>query len=303
MKLVWIILPLIFLSVLACRKNSGLENTIIGNSNDSTGLFSASVDGKPWIASVKLATIMNGTISISGTDPHNNAMSLTLNDTTIGSYSLGLKTGSFGEYTDSSMYMDEFSTEHNASVAGGNVVVTAIDKVNKTITGNFSMNLYCDSMGIKRKVTDGNFKNLPYVTELPLAKTTDTFYVQIGGVNWTARSISAGLFEGQRLVKGSEQDASRSVALYFPQYITPGWTVTFAPSIVWGSYTNGRQFYSSANFASLPDSLIYMYPGDFTVMEDNPVTRRLRASFQFQAFTLDGSSIARLSKGYLSVQY
>jgi len=302
MKPVWIILPLILLSVLACHKSS-LENTIIGNPNDSTGLFSASIDGQPWIASAKFATIMNGIISISGTDPHNNAMALTLDDTIVGSYSLGLKTVSIGEYTDSSMYMEEFTTDHSASVAGGKVVVTAINKVNKTITGTFSMNLYCDSMGSKRKVTEGNFKNLPYVTELPLAKTTDTFSVQIGGANWTARSISAGLFEGQRLVKASEQDASRSVALFFPQYFTPGWTVTFTPGLVWGSYTNGSQFYSSLNFVSLPDSLIYMYPGDFTVLEDNPVTRRLRASFQFQAFTVDGSSAAQLSKGYFSVQY
>jgi hypothetical protein len=302
MKPVWIFLPMILLSVLACRK-SGLQNAIIGNANDSSGLFSASIDGQPWIASVKFASIMNGAISISGTDPHNNALSITLGDTIIGPYSLGLKTVSIAEYTDSSMYLQEYSTYHSS--AGGKVVVTAIDEVNKTITGNFTFNLYNDSARDQRTVTQGNFKNLPYVTELPPAKTTDTFYVQINGTDWNAKSISAGIVEGLMLVKGSEQDASRSVGISFPQYFTPGWTVSFTPFFVWGSYINGGQSYSSLRYAPLSNNLVsvHSYPGDFTVVEDNAVTRRLRANFQFYAATLTGSDSVQLSNGYFSVQY
>ena len=304
MKPARFLLPLILLSVLACRK-SGLQNSIIGNANDSSGLFSASIDGKPWIASVKFASIMNGGISISGTDAHNNALSITLGEELIDSYSLGLKTGNVGEYTDSSMYLQEFSTNHSASQADGKVVVTAIDKVNKTITGNFTMNLYCDSLGLKRKITDGNFKNLPYVTELPPAKATDTFYVQINGTDWSAKSISAGLIAGQMLVNGSEQDASRSVSIYFPHYNQSGWLLDFDPIYIEGTYHNAGQSYSNVKYFTLPNGLLSgsSYPGFLQMVEDDHVNRRMRARFDFKAATSAGADSVELSNGYFSVQY
>lgn len=308
MKSARILFPLLLITLLACRKNSGLENAVIGDSNDSAGVFSASIDGQPWIASTKFATIMNGAINISGTDGHNNTLALSLADTIVGSYPVGLQTPSLAWYTDSAMYMQEYTSNHDLRAnaqPGGKVTVTAIDRINKTITGNFSLQLYNDSARNTKSVTQGNFKNLPYVTELPLAKSTDSFYVQIDGTNWTAKSISAGLVAGQMLVKGSEQDASRSVEIYMPQYVAPGWTTAINPFYLWGVYMNGNRPYSSLKYTPLENGIIeeQPYPGSFTMIEDNVATHRLRANFQFRAVTLNGSDSVQLNNGYFSVQY
>lgn len=307
MKLLRILLALTALSLFACHKNSGLDNAVIGKRNDSTGLLSALIDGKPWIASARYASIMNGFITISGTDSIGQTIAISLNDTIMSEYVLGQKTVSAAYYADSTMYLQNFSTNQSkdASLAGGKVVVTAINRLNKTITGNFTLNLYSDSAGYKKTVTEGNFIDLPYITELPPAKSTDTFYVQIDGINWVAESISAGIAEGQILVKGSTQDASRSVSIDLPQYFQSGWYADFAPDYIWGLYYNGARSYSSFQYRPRPDGSIGIFtlPGFLHILEDDPATRRLRVNFQFQAAVSSGVDSVQLNNGYFSVQY
>lgn len=307
MKLIKTLLILISLSLLACHKQSGLDNAIIGSRNDPAGLLSASIDGKPWIASLKYASIMNGAITISGTDSTGQTIALSLNDTIMKDYVLNQKTVSVARYTDSTMYLQNFSTTQSKdpSLAGGKVIVTAIDHTNKTITGTFTLNLYCDSGSYKKTVTQGNFINLPYITELPPAKSTDTFYVQIDGVNWIPESIAAGIVERQILVTGSTRDGSRSVSIDLPQYLWSNSYEDFAVWPVWGSYVNGAQSYSTIKLLPQPDGTVYLssYPGNLYVVEDDPSRRRLRVSFQFQAVTPSGSSSIQMSNGYFSVQY
>ena len=308
MKVVKILLILISVSLLACHKQSSLYNAIIGSRNDPAGLLSASIDGKPWIASLKYASIMNGTITISGTDSTGQTIALSLSDTIMKDYVLNQKTVSVARYTDSTMYLQNFSTTQSKdpSLAGGKVIVTAIDHTNKTITGTFTLNLYCDSGGNKKTVTEGNFINLPYITELPPAKSTDTFYVQIDGVNWVAESIAAGIVERQILVTGSTRDGSRSVSIDLPQYLPSNFYTDFELGWpIWGSYVNGPKSYSTIKLLPQPDGTVYLssYPGNLNMIEDDPSRRRLRVSFEFQAATPSGSSSVQVSNGYFSVAY
>ncbi len=202
--------------------------------------------------------------------------------------------------------MQDFSTSQgtNSSEAGGSVIVTEIDKVNQTISGSFVFNVFSDSAQYKKVITQGVFDKLPYITSLPPAKSTDTFYVQIDGVNWTAPSISSGLIAGVRLVKGSEPDGLKSVAIYLPSSL-PLYIFPFLPDFLYGNYIDKGQDYSSVSVIPLPDSTYEMasYDGSLQVLEYDSTAHRLRATFNFKAATQTGLSSVQLSQGYFSVHY
>jgi hypothetical protein len=293
----------------ACQKSAVLENSIIG-STDSTGLFSALIDGQPWIASdsSRFASIMNGKITLSGTGGDDQTLVISLNDTVPGKYALGWKQVSVAEYTTRYMWDQFFGTGISSisNLNGGEVEVTTIDKDKKTITGTFTLNLYNDSARRTVHMTRGNFKDISYITALPLAKTTDTFRVQINGNDWTAKSISTGIVAGQLLIRGAEMDGTRSVGIYLPPNPAADIYYDVWPDYVWGTYVDNQQSLSSFSYSPLRDSvsLIHIAPGFVHVVEDNPTTHRLRAYFDMDLTPAQGGAdTLQLNKGYLSVKY
>jgi hypothetical protein len=293
----------------ACRKGSGIENALTtGNSSNKPGVLSALIDGKPWIAldTTRFASLMNGSIILSGTDSDDQTIAISLGDTIKGNYVLSKGEPNLAIYTNSLTFMQDFSTNQgsNSSQAGGSVLVTEIDKVNQTISGTFIFNVFSDSAQYKKTITQGVFNKLPYFTALPLAKSTDTFYTQIDGVNWTAPSISSGLIAGVRLVKGSEQNGLKSVAIYLPSSL-PLYIFPFQPDFLYGVYVDNGQTYSTVSIIPLPDSIYEMasYDGSLQILEYDSTAHRLRANFSFKAATQTGLSSVQVSQGYFSVHY
>lgn len=309
MRLVTILAFACALFLSACQKSAVLENSIIGSA-DSTGLFSALIDGGAWIASdsTRFASIINGKITLSGTGGDDQTLVISLDDTVPGKYVLGWKQISVAEYTTRYMWDQFFGTGNssNSSLNGGEVDVTAIDKDKKTITGTFTLNLYNDSARRTVHMTRGNFKDISYITALPLANITDTFQVRINGNDWTAKSISTGIVAGQLLVRGAATDGTRSVGIYLPPNPAADIYYDVWPDFVWGTYVNNGQTWSSFSYSPLRDSvaLIHIAPGFVHVVEDNPNTHRLRGTFDMDLTPAlgDGDTL-RLNKGYFSVRY
>ncbi|MES1250303.1 MAG: DUF6252 family protein [Chitinophaga rupis] len=298
------------LSLSACQKSAVLDNSIIG-SIDSTGLFSALIDNQPWIASdsSRFASIMNGKITLSGSGGDDDqTLVISLNDTVPGKYVLGWKQISVAEYTTRYMWDQYYGTDKssNANLNGGEVEVTTIDKNKKTITGTFTLNLYNDSANRTVHMTKGTFKDISYITALPLASATDTFRVQIDGVDWTAQSISTGIVAGELLVKGAELDNTRSVGLYMPPNPVAGIYYDSWPDYAWGTYSNNGQSWSSFSYSPFGNGVVLIHTAlGFThVIENNTASHRLRANFDM-ALTpaLGGTDTLQLNKGYFSVHY
>jgi hypothetical protein len=93
-------------------------------------------------------------------------ISITLNDTVVGLYVLNQTSASLAVYANlDSVGSYAWSTNQGSDTAqaGGTVDVTAINAVNRTISGIFSFKAYRNSDGSQKDITAGVFYNIPYV--------------------------------------------------------------------------------------------------------------------------------------------
>jgi len=279
------------LTFFACRKEVSIETR-----NGFSGDFRALIDGKMWIAadSQKSATILGGLINIIGISADNKQLSITLDDTVVGTYTLNQATFSLAAYADASgSYAFATNGGTDTSQAGGTVTVTEIDKVHKTISGVFSFKVYRDADKRQIVITQGVFYKLPYASTLPPSNGTDTLTATIDGAAWKGQSISAISLTGQIAIVGSKLDGTQAVTLVMPQSITPGsYTLDFTGLTYMGLYNPTP----SAAFVSLS--------GTLTILDNNASTRRIRGNFQFQATDPVGTATPhQITKGHFSVQY
>lgn len=295
---------LILLSFLGCQKDLSYERPANGNNNGGQAYFRANVDGVQWQAldSETFVTILYGTITIIGTDSNGNAINIFLASAATGTYSLdsgSLSNAEYSEYNSGNSILFSTNQSKNTSLAGGSVVVTEIDTVNKTISGTFQFNGYNMGTGSKKGITEGVFNKLPYANMLPPASSTDTFTATINGAAWVAKSISNAVTTIdtsstlQLIIQGSQLDGTQLLALFIPMNVGPGtYPLDFSGGFYYGAYS--------------PDLTTFMVSqnnGTVTILENNSTTRRIRANFSFIATSLIGNQSAQITNGYFSVGY
>lgn len=95
-----------------CQKAASLGAAASGSGGQDSGSFTATIDGKPWVAidSARSVSIMNGAINISGLSSDDQNIVLSLAGTGTGTYVLGSASKSVAAWTDSLMYLQNFST-------------------------------------------------------------------------------------------------------------------------------------------------------------------------------------------------
>jgi hypothetical protein len=304
--------PLFACGLWGCQKASSLSNAVSGTGGQDSGSFTATIDGKPWVAmdSARSVSIMNGAINISGLSSDDQNIVLSLAGTSTGTYTLGPASQSVAAWTDSIMYLQNFSTIFgNSTQSGGQVVVSQIDAANQTISGTFQMRMYSDSAKYTEVVTNGVFNKLPYITSLPLAPATDTFTVQINGAPWTAPSITANIAENEFWVRGSTQDGRKWVNIGVP---VPSWILAAVGNTLqvgygyFGQYSNNDSVYTNAHYAPAGSPGAYYFwlnSGSLQILQNNLSSRRLSASFQLQVTDSTGVASVLLTNGYFSITY
>jgi hypothetical protein len=264
-----------------------------------TANFTALINGNPWAAADSLegAAIVGGFINVTGISLDNKVISITLNGTTTGSYPLSNNTVSVISLIDrNAANSNPFTTDQGAdtSQSGGQVTVSSIDAVSKTISGTFQCKVYRSQDKQQYVITQGVFNKIPYTTSLPPASSTDSFNVTIADTAWVAPSISSSTSMNSLEIVGTSLDGSRSVGLYFPQNITPG---TYSLSYLTGTYLG--IYIPTPGVTLLSDT-----SGTLTILQNNTATRRVRGNFQFSAIDLSGNTPSvLLTKGFFSVGY
>jgi len=286
---------LVVLVLFSCRKEVSTENP-----NGRDGTFTAQIDGVQWSAadSLKGAAIVAGFINISGISSDHKQLSIILNDTIPGVYTLNQNTTSVAAYlnTDSAdLYAYTSNQGSDTAQAGGTVTVTQIDLVNRTITGTFSLNVYRNVDGKQKKMTDGVFFKLPYTSSLPAANKTDTMHAVIDGENWMARSIQASSISNTLIINGSALNGSQAISLLVPFDIAPGGPYLF----------DYMQFTYTGVYSPVINSTYGSASGTLNILENDPVTGRIRGNFEFLAAdpTFQTPKTYQVSNGYFSVQY
>ena len=157
-KVIYIVVVLL----VGCHKFTSVEN--------GKGLAAdmvATIDGVAWQAadSATAAVVSQGQVTISGISADGQEISITLNDTVIGLYSLNQAPGSLAIYANiDSVGGYAWSTNQgvDTSQAGGTVNVLSFDRVNRTISGVFDFKVYRNADGTGKDITAGVFYNVPF---------------------------------------------------------------------------------------------------------------------------------------------
>ena len=159
---IYFLLGLLAFAALACHKFTSIENGR-GQAADMV----ATIDSLSWQAadSAISATVAQGFVTISGISADGQEISITLNDTVVGLYVLNQTSPSLAIYANlDSVGGYAYSTNQGAdtSQAGGTVLVTNIDWVDRTISGTFDFKVYRNSDGSQKDITAGVFYNVPF---------------------------------------------------------------------------------------------------------------------------------------------
>ncbi|HLZ86069.1 MAG TPA: DUF6252 family protein [Puia sp.] len=281
----------------SCKKETSIEN-----GNTLSGNFTARIDGVQWSASgtKEGASILGGTINITGISADNKEISITIADSVAGVYTLNQTSASYGAYADidsSDLYAFATNQGSDTAQAGGSVTITEIDPVGKTISGTFAFKVYRDIDSRQKTITSGIFTKIPYVTSLPATASSDTLRASIDGKAWVAVNIEATSSAGQLTIVGASSDASQTIGLLMPATAKAGtYPLDGSNPSYLGVYTVLANA-SSSGFASTK--------GTLTITQNNTSTSRISGSFQFTAADPTGASTAThvISSGIFSVYY
>ncbi len=290
-----LVFPLLILTVISCQKEISVE---LGSGGTPTAgaTLTMKINGSQWTATRgAVASIIAGYINIDGISSDGKSLTITLNDTVPGTYVLDQMSFNGAELSDSLDLSGLAYTSNegqDTTQAGGVVVVTAIDKINKTITGTFHFKAYRDFDSKQKLVTEGIFNKLPYVSTLPPANLTDTLYVKVDNVDWTARSISGTQSGTDIIITGSELDLSKLIVLSIPFNTPPG---TYNLDALTGTYIG--------IYSPVSTSIMISQTGKITIIEHNTVTKRLRGNFNFIAVDQATNKSSQLTAGYFSLIY
>jgi hypothetical protein len=170
-----------------------LDGTI-QNNNNTNAIFKATIDGVLFEPENKSATIVGGVTNISGIASNGKVITMTLLVDTVGNYSLDYDASS-----TQNLYGLVYKTAEDATNAfvAGNIVenttgfinITEIDTVNKLMSGTFEATTH-DGVGETVTITNGEFSNLTYQTEL-VNNNNNEFFAKVGSEEFVEDSVQA----------------------------------------------------------------------------------------------------------------
>ncbi|HEV2478781.1 MAG TPA: DUF6252 family protein [Puia sp.] len=283
----------------ACKKEYSIENATITTAN-----FTAVINGTQWAATTAAegATLLGGMLNVTGISADSQEISITLTDTSLGVHTLSPQTSSLAVlgFIDSS-YTTNFSTSQgtDSTQAGGEVDLTQINTLTKTVSGTFSFKVYRSSDGAQRTIASGIFSNIPYTSTLPGSNPGDTVTASIDNAAFTGESIQASITDNQLTILGSTSTGTQSVALIFPANATIG-SHALTPSGASPAYMAVYDFVgaSGGNTAAPANA------GTINILENNAATSRIRGNFSFTTTDSTGSSTNHaITGGFFSVYY
>jgi hypothetical protein len=292
--IVYTILVLTAATLFSCRKEYSIEN--------GSGLpadFTAQVNGVTWDAadSSQYATILQGTITVVGTSSDGRQLSISLNDTVVGSYILNQQTTSvatFSNVDSASMYDYATNEGSDTSQAGGTVNVISIDPVGKTISGIFSFKAYRPLDGTTKVFASGVFYKIPYTDTVPVISKLDTLTASVNSITWPGVGITVQSLGGELVISGAQSDGSNAITLLLPVNSQPG---SYSLSNI--TLDNCQGIFNPTPTPSLAST-----SGNLNVVENDVVHSRIRGNFTFMASDpLGTGDTYTISNGYFSAYY
>jgi hypothetical protein len=280
----------------ACKKEYSIE----GNGNLNAN-FTAVIDGNQWAAleTKESATIIQGVITLTGISNDDQQISITISDTLPGTYLLNQQSLSVGAYADidsSDLYAYATNQGTDSAQAGGEVTITAIDPIHKTLTGTFTFKVYRELDGSQKSITMGVFTSIPYTNTPPPAAKTDTIVADIGSAGFTGQNNQASINAGQLSIVGLSQNASQTIGLMMPANVTPGSYPLDGSNVSFGGLYGAIANSTTESFISTQGTLV--------VQANDPTAMRVKGTFQFTGTDATNTALSiAITNGFFSVYY
>lgn len=271
------------------------DSTIItppgGPGGGVTGTFTATIDGVSFVADkVAAATKAIGVIAIVGQNNAGEQIILRVADSSVHNYQFNLNSATnAAAYSKDSAYAFTTNGGSTPDKSGGVMSITSIDTVKKIMSGTFTLKVFRPYDNSTKNITNGVFKNIPYDTApIQPANGTDTFRVNVNGVPFPTYAISNYTFGTAINISASDQNVSRTVGFNFSSPFTPG------------TYDLSTGFDHIAIYNAGTDYMMAK-SGSLTILDYNSTTKRLRANFNFIAFSILTTTKVPLTEGYFSI--
>jgi hypothetical protein len=264
-----------------------------GGGSTTTGTFTAKVEGAAFSANrFSVVARGSGLFLITGVADDGKVITLNLIDSGVHNYRLhwDIFAQNVGTYIDSAASITPFTSNFGTSVAdgGGFVNITAIDEVNKKVSGTFGFvatNLLTNQT---KKITDGVFTNIQLTIAAPNPGGADTVTAKVNGTPYSALVPVGYVQDNNIFVSGAS--GTNIIELDFPENITPG---TYTLSNVASPF--------NAGYYTEDDDFLAEDTGTLVITSINPATKRVRGTFSFKG--ISGSSSVTVTDGFFSVTY
>ena len=273
-------LTLIFTIVFfGCKKD---EEVVVSSSG-----YTAKVDGINWRATHIKASIFNGTIVIEGESSDGSIITFSLNGDSVGLYPLNENTNSSAAY---SIPGGKNYTSGGSSVAGGQVLIEAISKTNKEITGSIEFKAVKASDGSMIDVTSGRFVDITY-DNIPVGLEDNILKTKVGGSNWSPQDVSGYVAFKTLFIKAIDADGVRILTFEIPELIGPGdYELNFFTKYK-AVYTNiaGKNHFAES--------------GNLEIISHNLVNREIEAKFEIITEAHEGGGTVKFTEGEFKIIY
>ncbi|MEN3325166.1 DUF6252 family protein [Mariniflexile soesokkakense] len=170
-------------------------------SNKNQGVFKVDFDGLTYEADNIQATLLNDVFNITGFRGNSGeALTLTVFNPSLGKHALGVTNNSLE--TNAAAYTEANNTGSGswvafsqANVSQGEINITGINEIDKTISGTFYFTGTNASISKAKEFTKGVFTNVSFEASLGGGNTNNnTFFAKVDGVEFKENLI-AGIFQ------------------------------------------------------------------------------------------------------------
>lgn len=277
----------------------------INNPIDPTaGDFRVDFDGQTFVADTKQATIINEAINISGLrGSQGEILTITLQGDTEGTYQLGLDSGS-NVLPDGAAYVEPNNTGSSvwvttpgSSETQGQVLISSINTINKTISGTFSFTGTNASLSPveTKEFINGVFTDVQYATELP-NNSENSFFAKVDGEEFVDDTIQA--------TEASIPGLS-SIGIVARKNNGETMSITLDSDISAGNYNFSTFSIPSAQY-NLSSTLVNSGDGTLTISQHNISEKFIVGTFAFTTNPAPGSTGTQtydITEGSFSVSY